>query len=187
MVFQAPMLLCHSKGTSWITVLPSTTQLRLVGRHSVVFACWVWARRYHTVAFILHECVVDHPSACLLWHYLGITHLVISYFLCPSRPFGHPCTRRRRFTLAVHRSRLQTRLCSSPSDLFTFDIAACGYMSVSALPVEVDYRLAARGVHSWQQLLSPGVLRRRLRELMIRDVCWDVHMCLEMHIGMPVL
>ena len=109
-------LVFHAAGTTCVDYSQrSMTQLRLLGRHSVVFACWAWSRRFHNEPFLLHECVVDHPSAWLLQYYLGKTHLVVSYILCPSI-FGHACTRRRRFTLALHRSWLQTGLCPSPTD-----------------------------------------------------------------------
>ena len=153
----------HAAGSTCVDFSQrSSTQLRLLGPHMVVFASWAWSRRLHMEHLILHECVVHHPSAFLLRRYLGSTHLVISWVLCPSL-FGHPCTRRRRFTLALHRSRLRTPLCRSPEDLFRFTLAASGDIYFSALPVEVDSFLAAKGILSWRELLAPGALRRRMR------------------------
>lgn len=154
----------HAAGTTCVDFSQrSTSQLRLLGRHMIVFACWAHGRRLAEYSLVLHECVAPHPSAWLLRRYLGKTHVVISYILCPSI-FGHPCTRKRRFTLALARSQLQTPLCESlsPAGLFTFNVVASGDIYVSALPVEIDSYLAARGVSTWRQLLCPGALRRHM-------------------------
>ena len=154
----------HAAGTTCVDFSQrSTSQLRLLGRHTIVFACWAHGRRLAEYSLVLHECVAPHPSAWLLRRYLGKTHVVISYILCPSI-FGHPCTRKRRFSLALARSQLQTPLCESlsPAGLFIFDVVASGDIYISALPVDIDSFLAARGVSAWRQFMSPGALRRHM-------------------------
>ena len=66
-------------------------------------------------------------------------------------------------------------------ELFTFSTAASGDMYFAGLPVEVVSFLAARGVDSWPELLSPGARRRHMRELVLVDSRWDVHMCLRIY------
>ena len=152
----------HCAGTTCVDFSRrSQTQLQLLGVHMLVFACWGWSRSLHNEPLILHECVPNHPSSFLLQRYVGRTHVVRSFVLCPA-DIGHPCTRRRRFTLAVHRARLVTRLVRSPSEIWTFKVIADADVYFSALPVEVDAYLSARGVSSWRELLPAGAQKRHI-------------------------
>ena len=120
----------------------SRKRLRELGYNTIVFCVWAKLRQVRCEELIVHECVLSHPSLRLMQRYLGSTHFVWTWIMCPSYQ-GHPATRRRRFTIALHRGRVRTPLCHSPRQLFHRDIVADGSLYWSAPAYEVDAWLGA--------------------------------------------
>ena len=140
----------------------SRKRLQEPGAHTVVFCTWANMRRRRCEEIILHECVVSHPSLRLMQRYVGSTHFVWTWVMCPSHQ-GFPSTRRRRFTIALLKARVKTPLCRSPCELFHRDIVADGSIYWSAPAFKIDAWLGSMSVRTCRELLSRGAQERHFQ------------------------
>ena len=151
----------HCAGSTCVDFsLRSKSRLGFSGPHMCPFVGRAFMRRACREWLIMHKCVALHPTEWLLNHYIGDTHVVKSFLMCPSY-LGHPATRLRKFTIAIHRSRVATTVPRSlPADMFRSRCVLDGSVYFSAEPFEVDCFLAAAGANTCRGLLAPGFKRR---------------------------
>ena len=151
----------HCAGSTCVDFsLLSKSRLGLLGPHMCPFVGWAFMRRARREWLIMHECVALRPTEWLLNRHIGDTHVIKSFLMCPSY-LGHPATRLRKFTIAIHRSRVATTVPRSlPADMFRSRCVLDGSVYFSAEPFEVDCFLAAAGANTCRGLLAPGFKRR---------------------------
>ena len=91
----------------------------LTGKTAIVWICWVWERKLEQEDFIFHECTTRHPTKLLMQRYLGTSHIIFVFVICP-RDLGLPCTRKRRMALAISRKFVmrRQRVPESPMAMF---------------------------------------------------------------------
>ena len=140
----------------------SRKRLRELGSNTVVFCAWAKMRQWRCEELILHECVCSHPSLRFMQRYLGSTHFMWTWVMCPSIQ-GHPTTRRRRFLIALHQGRVKTPLCRGPRELFHRDIVADGSLYWSAPAYQVDAWLGANSARTCREALPRGAQQRRFQ------------------------
>ena len=77
----------------------------LLGKTSIPFTIWLEERMENREDLIIHECTQHHPSELLFNRFLGPSHHILVWKICPPE-LGFPLTRVRQFTLCVSRARL---------------------------------------------------------------------------------
>ena len=137
--------------------------MRWLGEHMVPFSAWIRFRVIRQERVILHECVLAHTSDYLLRRYLASSHLIFCFPFCPSM-LGHPTTRKRKFTVAIHRAFIVERLCATPTTLFKFKMVASGQIYFAAAEYELHAFLASCQADSFRDVVPHGALQRPFKK-----------------------
>ena len=172
----------HCAGSCCYEFSSMTTEKKeLTGSTIITFAVWLHLRRVAQEAVVLHECVPKHPGEALITTVLGSTHHVRSFCVCPSM-LGFPCTRKRRFTIAIHRSFMnnifETRLTSRKNPIVEAfggaaketDSSAAAYFVATEAELQSIFTSEARRrrklrANSWPTLENVGCRRRLMKHL----------------------
>ena len=108
----------HGAGTTCVEFSSRSSKRKMgAGVHTLSFAVWARCRQLVREGLILHECVPLHPSKRLLERYLQCSHVVFSFTVCPTL-FGMPCTRRRRYAVAIRLDNFKAQIFREPAMLF---------------------------------------------------------------------
>ena len=100
--------------------------------------------------------------------YLGESHAIKSFVICPSL-FGEPCTRRRRYAVAIRLDLLKARIYRQPAQLFTCAVHSNTlrsekfFVATAEQLANILMRESAKRsstATSFEDLLSPGTLQR---------------------------
>ena len=156
----------HCAGTTCVDFSArSSTRFQGMGSHSLPFAVWLATRARTEEDVIIHECVAGFtPSDFMRWPSLRRNFIVRSFLISP-KDFGRPATRKRRYTVLLHRRNLRDSLVRQPDPAvkFHFRVISNGNMWFSARDFDVHAYLAMLGATSCLDSLAPGS-RRRLEE-----------------------
>ena len=93
----------HGAGSTCVDFsAASKKKARMTGPHVLPFMIWCKTRVSLKEPVLFHECVAGHPSELLLKRYVGVPgkYHVFTCLLCPSE-LGYPCTRKRRYSIAI--------------------------------------------------------------------------------------
>ncbi len=99
------VLTVNSAGTTCVDHSSMGSHAGLLGKTIIPFTIWLKERMENREDLIIHECTQHHPSELLFNRFLGPSHHIFVWKICPSE-LGFPLTRVRKFTLCVSRARL---------------------------------------------------------------------------------
>ena len=161
----------HAAGSTCVDVSTYGSQQRLLGASALPFVAWALERAAVQEDIIFHECTPKHPSMELFTKFLGRSHHVVNFHVCPSQ-LGWPMTRKRSYTMCISKKLLpELEPVPHPAAYLPGRVVASGEVFFNAdkealqAHCQASRQAAGAGDARYSDLLGEGD-RRRLHEWM---------------------